>query len=63
MVILSTLMLIFAILGVIAICVMKKYFVNETDSYFDIIYTLAIFISTSLFWSIIGYILTFFIQT
>lgn len=61
--ILPIIMFIFAILGMIAIISLKKYFINKNDNYFDITYTLAIFISTSLFWSIVGYILTFFIQT
>jgi hypothetical protein len=56
-------MLIFVVLSAIAIIVIDKFFVDEKDNYIDIKYTLAIFGVTSLFWSIINYMLTFFIQT
>lgn len=59
--ILPIIMFIFAILGMIAIISLKKYFINKNDNYFDITYTLAIFISTSLFWSFIGLIINLLI--
>lgn len=59
----TILMLIFVVLSAIAIIVIDKLFVDENDNYIDIKYTLAIFGVTSLFWSIINYMLTFFIQT
>lgn len=59
----TILMFIFVVLSAIAIVVIDKFFVDEKDNYIDIKYTLAIFGVTSLFWSIINYMLTFFIQT
>lgn len=59
----TILMLIFVVLSAIAIVVIDKLFVDENDNYIDIKYTLAIFGVTSLFWLIISYMLTFFIQT
>ena len=59
----TILMLIFVVFSAIAIVVIDKFFVDKKDNYIDIKYTLAIFGVTSLFWSIISYMLTFFIQT
>ena len=59
----TILMFIFVVLSAIAIVVINKLFVDKNDNYIDIKYTLAIFGVTSLFWSIISCMLTFFIQT
>lgn len=53
----TILMLIFVVFSAIAIVVIDKFFADNNDNYIDIKYTLAIFGVTSLFWSIVSFII------
>lgn len=53
----TILMFIFVILSAIAIVIINKLFADDNDNYIDIKYTLAIFGVTSLFWSIVSFII------